>query len=136
MPDIISPTKTYHRTAYPSINPTRPELNAKGRTIIITGGGTGIGAEAALYFAKAGATRLFLLGRRKEALLENKARIRSQYEETDVVVIPTDVTKAHDVDIAFEKIASFGKPHVLVSAAGLMVLGERTCSTICVYADR
>jgi hypothetical protein len=49
------PTKTSHKTAYPAISPTRPELTAKGKTIVITGGGTGIGAETALYFAKAGA---------------------------------------------------------------------------------
>jgi len=36
-------TKTVHRDQYPSIDPTSPKLSQKGKTIIITGAGQGIG---------------------------------------------------------------------------------------------
>ncbi|KAA8568229.1 hypothetical protein EYC84_008613 [Monilinia fructicola] len=57
-----SPTSTWHSKTYPSLSPTRPELSAKGKSVLITGGGSGIGAETALYFATAGASRIALLG--------------------------------------------------------------------------
>jgi NAD(P)-dependent dehydrogenase (short-subunit alcohol dehydrogenase family) len=113
-------TKTYHKKAYPAIDPTRPELSAKGKTIVITGGGTGIGAETAVYFARAGASRIALLGRREQPLLDTKARIEAESPGTKILAIPTDVVKQSDVDAAFEKIASGGKINVLVSNAAVV----------------
>ena len=37
-------TKTMHRDVYPAIEPTNPALSAKGKVIIITGAGGGLGA--------------------------------------------------------------------------------------------
>ncbi|MGB6523603.1 MAG: SDR family NAD(P)-dependent oxidoreductase, partial [Candidatus Acidiferrales bacterium] len=47
----------------------------KGRTILITGGGTGLGRSMALRFAELGAN-LFLLGRREEPLASTCEEIR------------------------------------------------------------
>ncbi|KAK8108097.1 short chain dehydrogenase reductase [Apiospora kogelbergensis] len=58
------PTKIYHDTGYPTISATRPENSANGKTVVITGGGSGIGSETARFFAAAGAARILLLGRR------------------------------------------------------------------------
>ena len=48
----------------------------KGRTIFITGGGTGLGRSMALRFAELGAN-LFLVGRREEPLQETSDTIRA-----------------------------------------------------------
>ena len=48
----------------------------KGRTILITGGGTGLGAAMALRFAELGAS-LFLVGRREDLLIGTVADIRA-----------------------------------------------------------
>lgn len=48
----------------------------KGRTILITGGGTGLGRSMALRFAELGAN-LFLAGRREEPLAETTKEIES-----------------------------------------------------------
>jgi NAD(P)-dependent dehydrogenase (short-subunit alcohol dehydrogenase family) len=48
----------------------------KGRTILITGGGTGLGRSMALRFAELGAN-LFLTGRREEPLAETSKEIRA-----------------------------------------------------------
>jgi NAD(P)-dependent dehydrogenase (short-subunit alcohol dehydrogenase family) len=49
----------------------------KGRTILITGGGTGLGRSMALRFAELGAN-LFLVARRSEPLEETAKEIRSR----------------------------------------------------------
>jgi NAD(P)-dependent dehydrogenase (short-subunit alcohol dehydrogenase family) len=49
----------------------------KGRTILITGGGTGLGRSMALRFAELGAN-LFLVGRRPEPLIETCDEIRAK----------------------------------------------------------
>jgi len=49
----------------------------KGRTILITGGGTGLGRSMAIRFAELGAN-IFLTGRREEPLKETTERIRSK----------------------------------------------------------
>ncbi|KAK4125684.1 NAD(P)-binding protein [Parathielavia appendiculata] len=115
-----SPTKTYHNTTYDSLSPTRPELSAKGKTVLITGGGTGIGAETARYFALAGASRIALLGRREKPLLETKAAIQHEVPGVDIFVAPTDVTKKTQVDAAFAGFLPDGaKLDVVVSGAAV-----------------
>jgi NAD(P)-dependent dehydrogenase (short-subunit alcohol dehydrogenase family) len=115
-----SPTKKFHKTTYPSLDPTRPELSAKGKTIVITGGGTGIGAEVAKYFAKAGAYRIAILGRREQPLLETKAAIEEESPGTEIIAIPTDGTKNSQVEAAFEQVTKNGKVDVLVSNAAVL----------------
>lgn len=114
-----SPTAKWHDNTYDSLSPTRPELSAKGKTVVVTGGGTGIGAETARHFAEAGASRIALLGRREQPLLDTKASIESKFPGVEVFVAPTDVTNKSQVDDAFSKFLGDGKLHVLVSAAAI-----------------
>ena len=39
--------KTFHADTYPAINATLPQLSTKGKNIVISGGGSGIGPEIA-----------------------------------------------------------------------------------------
>ncbi|OTB08786.1 hypothetical protein M426DRAFT_262216 [Hypoxylon sp. CI-4A] len=119
-PPFPSPTKLWHNKAQPSASPTRPELSAKGKSVLITGGGTtGIGGETARYFAQAGASRIALLGRREKPLDENKAYIESKYPGVEVITISADVTKEDEVDAAFAKFAGDGKIDVLIHSAAV-----------------
>lgn len=115
-----SPTLKWHTETYQSISPTRPELSAKGKTVLVTGGGTGIGAETARYFAEAGASQIALLGRREQPLLDTKASIEQKFPSVEVFTASTDITKKNEVDAAFAKFAGNGKINVLVSNAGLV----------------
>ncbi len=112
-----SPTSKWHSNTYPSLSPTRPGLSAKGKNILITGGGTGIGAETARNFAEAGASRIALLGRREQPLLDTKASIEQKFPSVEVFVAPTDITDKSEVEVAFAKFAGNGKIHVLISNA-------------------
>jgi NAD(P)-dependent dehydrogenase (short-subunit alcohol dehydrogenase family) len=117
-PPFPSPTRKWHTTAQPSTSPTRAELSAKGKSILITGGGnTGIGGETARYFAQANASRIGLLGRREKPLLDNKAYIEKHYPGVEVFTMSTDVTKKSEVDAAFAQFAGTGKIDVLVHSA-------------------
>lgn len=121
MPPFPSPTKTWHSTAYPSISPLRPELSQKGKTVVISGGGTGIGAGIAHSFAQAGASRIALLGRRPQPLEETKASLEKGFPGIEVFTASVDVSKASEVNDAIEAFVpldSDNKIDVLISNAG------------------
>ncbi|KAG4441698.1 hypothetical protein IFR05_002832 [Cadophora sp. M221] len=115
-----SPTTTWHDNTYPSLSPSRPELSAKGKTVLITGGGTGIGARTAQYFAEAGASRIALLGRREKPLIDTKASIQQKFPNVEIFVASTDITNKTHVDIAFAKFVGDSKIDVLVSNAAMI----------------
>ena len=119
MAQFPSPTSKWHSETYSSLSPTRPEVSAKGKTIIITGGGTGIGAETARYFAEAGASRIALLGRREQPLLDTKRDLEHKFAKVEVFVRSTDVTSKSDVDASFSKFLGNGKVDVVVSNAAV-----------------
>ncbi|RDW92836.1 uncharacterized protein DSM5745_00158 [Aspergillus mulundensis] len=91
-PPLPSLTKTWHNDTYAAISPTRPELSAAGKTVIITGGGSGIGRATAHSFARAGAKRIILLGRTESKLRETEQQLSSVASEVAVEVYPTSVT--------------------------------------------
>jgi NAD(P)-dependent dehydrogenase (short-subunit alcohol dehydrogenase family) len=63
-------TSTIHRTAYPAISPTKPSLSQAGKTVLVTGGGTGIGKAIAHSFVLASAATVIIIGRRVSKLQE------------------------------------------------------------------
>lgn len=116
-----SATSVWHDTSYPSISPSLPSLSTANKAVLITGGGTGIGAATAHSFAQAGATRIALLGRREQPLLDTKASIEAQYPSAKVSTFPTDVTKKDQVDSAFDNFLKNEKTlDILVHAAAII----------------
>ena len=114
-----SPTKTYHTDTYPAIDPTLPELSTKGKNIIITGGGIGIGQGIATAFAKSGASHVALLGRREGMLLSSKKQIETEYPDTQVNTYNADITERDALEQALSSFAhDFGPIDVLVANAG------------------
>ncbi|KAH7383964.1 hypothetical protein BKA66DRAFT_463191 [Pyrenochaeta sp. MPI-SDFR-AT-0127] len=114
-------TKTFHNKAYPFIDPTRPELSAKGKNVVITGGGTGIGNAIGIGFARAGAKSIVILGRRVEKLEAGKAAIAAAAGgETTVTYKSVDLTQKEQTAKVFDAIAQeFGKINILVANAGV-----------------
>ncbi|MGW3941961.1 SDR family NAD(P)-dependent oxidoreductase [Streptomyces phaeochromogenes] len=90
--------------------PTHP---LAGKTVVITGGGRGIGASTALLLARAGA-RLALVGRREESLKMLADRL-----PVPAVVIPADLSRPEAPEEVWEALmAQLGQVDVLVNNAG------------------
>ncbi|KAL3472085.1 hypothetical protein BJX99DRAFT_249898 [Aspergillus californicus] len=98
-----------HNKPYPAVSPSRPELSASGKIVIITGAGSSIGRATALSFARAGASKVVLVG-----------RTTSKLEETQSL-LPCDSTiytaNVQDEKAMGEIAASVGTWHILVLAA-------------------
>lgn len=82
-------TKTIHQKPYATISVSRPELNQKGRTVLVTGGATNIGFAIAKAFIKAGAKTIVIIGRR-EAILEDAAKQLQEEGSASIITIPCD----------------------------------------------
>ncbi|KAK0904179.1 hypothetical protein LTR91_001190 [Friedmanniomyces endolithicus] len=116
-PPYPSLTSEWHDNTYPAIDPKRPELSAKGKTIAISGGGSGIGRGIAQAFALAGASSIAILGRRQALLEETKQLIASKLPGTTFSTHVADVTDSLAVQKAAREI---GQWDVLVSNAGYL----------------
>jgi NADP-dependent 3-hydroxy acid dehydrogenase YdfG len=89
--------------------------------VIITGGGTGIGAAAAKAFAQAGAAGIGIIGRRETILISSVAAISAVSSNTKVEYAIADLTDKRATDAAFKRLAdSLGKIDIFISNAGWM----------------
>lgn len=114
-------TETWHDKPYPFISPSRPELSAAGKNVVITGGGTGIGKATAIAFAKAGAASVAILGRRLDRLQTSASEITAAGPATRVLFETTDITKCTSIDGALKTIVGqVGKIDIFVSNAGVL----------------
>ncbi|KAJ5190952.1 uncharacterized protein N7498_009937 [Penicillium cinerascens] len=109
-PPLPSFTSVWRNGPYEAISPSRPELSASGKTVIITGAGSGIGRATAVAFARAGADKLVLIGRNEAPLVETQKSL-----ECGSSVHAADVT---DEKAIAEIAASTGKWDVMILAAG------------------
>ena len=100
-----------------------------GRTVLITGASSGIGAELARELARRGA-HLLLLARRMDRLQTLAAELRSQGNE--VVVAEADVTREGDVARALT-LAPGARIDVVVANAGFGVAGPIQQLTLADY---
>lgn len=112
---------TWHNNSYDEIDPRKNSaLSAKGKTVVISGGGRGIGARIAESFADAGADHIVLIGRSASHLQQRQETLKT-YTNTKVHVCPADITDADAVTKVFQDMATkVGTIDILVANAAFM----------------
>ncbi|KAH7021998.1 hypothetical protein EDB80DRAFT_805560 [Ilyonectria destructans] len=121
LPSFVSFTKTWHNKPYAFISPTRPELSAAGKNVVITGGGTGIGKAIAIAFAQAGAKSVAIIGRRLDRLGTAADAVKAAGPLTQVIVETGDVTKIDSIRAALNNIVDqVGEIDIFASNAGTL----------------
>lgn len=100
------------------------EFNFKGKKALVTGGGSGLGRECALLFAKNGADVLVA-----DLIPERCEEVATEIRKYGVNAIPyqVDVTKYEEVANMYKKIVDeWGTVDIVVNSAGVCLTGELT----------
>lgn len=104
------------------MNSNNEQKNLRGKTVVITGGSSGVGRAAAEAFALEGCN-IVVAARGKEALDETVALCRDLGVST--MAVPTDVSIAGDVQNLTNKALQFnGRIDIWVNNAGVMSSGK------------
>lgn len=102
--------------------PTPPPAELRGRTVIVTGGSSGIGRATALRFGAAGAS-VVIAARHADACEKVAAEIRAAGGRA--MAIPADVSVESQVEALVERtVAEFGPLHAAFNNAGAGGAGE------------
>jgi len=89
-------------------------MKIQGKSILITGGASGIGLEAARQFLQNGA-KVIITGRNQDKLTAAKKKF------PDLITIQSDISNAEDAQILFENISRLGGIDILYNNAGVGV---------------
>ncbi|KAK7424147.1 hypothetical protein QQZ08_008753 [Neonectria magnoliae] len=109
-------TTVLHHKTYPAISPFRPELSQTGRTVLVAGGGTGIGFSIVESFAAAGAAKVIIVGRRQEVLDVSVAKAAAEYPGVKFLGYSCDVAD----DASVEKLWSgFTRDNILIDVLAI-----------------
>jgi NAD(P)-dependent dehydrogenase (short-subunit alcohol dehydrogenase family) len=95
--------------------PDRDEVELEGKRILLTGASSGIGAAAAMKFARRGAT-VVVVARRKDLLDDLANRILA--EGGDALAIDCDLADLDAVDALAARVEEIGGVDILVNNAG------------------
>ncbi len=118
-----SVTKTLHSEPYPAVSPLRPEVSQAGRTILITGGATGIGFATARAFAQAGAATVVIAGRRADVIESAVSKLSSEFASRSLQVLglSCDVGDSSSIDALWTSLREKGLTiDTLVLSAGMV----------------
>lgn len=99
-------------------------FNFEGKSALVTGGGSGLGRECALLFAKGGANVLIA-----DLKKERCDAVSKEVEALGVKAIsyPLDVTKYDEVEKMYQKIVSeWGRVDIVVNSAGVCLTDDLT----------
>lgn len=107
-----------HFETYPDVSPSLLREQFAGKTVLLTGGGSGIGTTIARSFAEANIARLILSGRTEATLKETSAALRASFPQLHVSYKVASVSSPDQVAAIFAALEQ--SPDVLVNNAGYL----------------
>ena len=110
--------KTPHFETYDRISPAKLREELKGKSVLITGSGYGIGAAIARSFAEAGVDNIHISGRTEKPLKDTAEELRKAFPNTHVAYHIVDIVSTDDINRLFEEIKE--PVDILVNNAGMM----------------
>ena len=100
-----------------NVNGMLKEDSLKGKTVLVTGGATGLGKSMATYFLELGAN--IVIASRKQEVLDKTKNELINLHGGNVIAISCDVRNYDEVENTLNKIKEeFGRLDILVNAAG------------------
>nr|POE53448.1 short chain dehydrogenase andi [Quercus suber] len=111
--DIPRPTKTYHTETYDRIS-KHHGFKGNGKTVLVTGGATGIGFSISRAFAAAGVARVVHVARSPDTLAKAKNELETAFPATQVLTFQASIT---DLVRVKEILQELGTLDVLVLSA-------------------
>ncbi|KAF9882846.1 hypothetical protein FE257_004958 [Aspergillus nanangensis] len=130
--DKLSCISTLHRAPYPEIDPRKPTSSAAGKTILITGGATGIGFATARNFAIAGASTIVLLARRDETLQKASSELSAVFPDVQFLTYPVNITDEAEIRKVFSSVRQNARNKdidILVTCAAFIKADKPLSST-------
>ena len=104
------------------------EFNFKNKKVIVTGGGSGLGKECALLFAKSGAD-ILIADLKPERCEEVANEVRALGR--NAIAYPIDVTKYNEVEAMYNKIVSeWGTVDFVINSAGVCLTEDLTTQSV------
>ncbi|GGG54555.1 SDR family oxidoreductase [Hymenobacter glacieicola] len=103
--------------SHPYAQPMLRDNALQGKTIVVTGGGTGLGRAMTTYFLQLGAN-VVISSRKLEVLEKTAEELRQQTGNQSVLAVQCDVRKYDEVEALLQKtINTFGGVDVLLNNA-------------------
>lgn len=81
---IPRPTTIYHSKTYDRIS-KQHGFKGEGKTVLVTGGATGVGYSISKAFASAGVSRVIIISRSPEPQEKAKAELEQNYPATQII---------------------------------------------------
>jgi short-subunit dehydrogenase len=107
-----------HLTPYPALAATLFRDDTANKTVLITGGGYGLGPAIASAFAQASAKEVILVGRTRSRLDSTVASLSKEYPSTKFTPFTVDISSPTDVAHLFKSLSQ--PADILINNAGFL----------------
>lgn len=104
-----------HKQPYEALQSFVEKQPLKGKKVLVTGAGRGVGFHITQGLAEAGAAEIGILGKNAERIRQAKADLETLFPKTSFIEFSADITDEAAIEKVFE---SFGVPDILVNNAG------------------
>lgn len=112
-----------HFAPYAALTAALERLSYSGKTILITGGGHGMGVDMCRSFAARKSSHIIIVGRNETRVKASAEKLAAEFPTTRFTAIAADISSKDDVKRLFENLVD--SPGVLVNNAGYMPVPEK-----------